>query len=487
MEKNNTDTSRLKPAALWSFFFDLCAIPRPSGHTQAVQEWLLAYATRKGLAAKRDEVGNVLISKPASPGKESAVPVILQSHMDMVCEKNADTQHDFHKDPIRPVIEGEWVKASGTTLGADNGIGMAAQLAILDDETLVHGPLECLFTVDEETGLYGAFGLKPGFMAGKKLINLDSEDDGVLFIGCAGGMNSTFTFHYSTEDAPSDYFYFRVSIKGLQGGHSGDDIEKGRGNANQLLTRYLNQLRKKTDVRLNAFTGGNLSNAIPREATCLAGVPFGMKEAVRVLLNELQADLEDEFGAIEPNLILTLTSEPKPETVLIKADSDRFLSALYACPNGVIAMSHALPGLVETSLNLASIKVTGPTTWTITTSQRSSVESAKHALSLRLEALFTLAGMDVSHGEGYPGWKPNPDSDLVRLVATAYTDLFGKEPVVRAIHAGLECGLFLKVYPYLDMVSFGPTMRGVHSPDERMLIPTVETFWKLLTETLKRL
>ncbi len=477
----------LQPASLWSFFYEICQIPRASGNTQALQDWLSAFAASRGLACKCDEVGNVLISKPASSGHEQVVPVILQSHMDMVCEKNADTVHDFSKDPIRPIIEGEWMKATGTTLGADNGIGIAAQLAVLDDKTLVHGPVECLFTVDEETGLNGAFGLKPGFMAGKKLINLDSEDDGVLFIGCAGGMNSKFFFRHSLVEAPSNYFYFRVTVKGLQGGHSGDDIEKGRGNANQLLARYLNQLGKETEVLLHSLEGGNLSNAIPREATCMAGVPFAKKEEVRVLLNVLQADLEDEYGPVEPNLTLNLTSEPKPDTVLVKADSDRLLSALYACPNGVIAMSHALPGLVETSLNLASIKPTGPCEWTITTSQRSSVESAKHALSLRLEALFTLAGMDVAHGDGYPGWKPNPDSELVRLVFTTYNDLFGKEPLVRAIHAGLECGLFLNKYPYLDMVSFGPTMRGVHSPDERLHIPTVEPFWKLLTETLKRL
>ncbi len=484
---NETSEWPLQPASLWSFFYAICRIPRASGNTQALQEWLLAFANTRGLTCKRDAVGNVLISKPASNGYESSTPVILQAHMDMVCEKNTDTVHDFAVDPIRPVIEGEWMKAKGTTLGADNGIGMAAQLAVLDDKTLCHGPVECLFTVDEETGLNGAFGLKPGFMAGKKLINLDSEDDGVLFIGCAGGMNSKFMFRHSLVEAPSNYFYFRVTVKGLQGGHSGDDIEKGRGNANHLLARYLHQLLNESEVLLHAFDGGNLSNAIPREATCLAGVPYAMKETVRVALNVLQADLEDEFGPVEPNLTLTLTSESKPETVLVKADSDRLIAALYACPNGVIAMSHALPGLVETSLNLASVKPTGPGEWIITTSQRSAVESAKFALSDRLEALFTLAGMEASHGDGYPGWKPNPDSELVRLTSSAYKDLFGKEPHVRAIHAGLECGLFLNTYPYLDMVSFGPTMRGVHSPDERLHIPTVEPFWQLLTETLKRL
>ncbi|MDP4277976.1 MAG: M20/M25/M40 family metallo-hydrolase, partial [Bacteroidota bacterium] len=274
---------------------------------------------------------------------------------------------------------------------------------------------------------------------------------------------------------------------GLQGGHSGDDIDKGRGNANHLLARLLWHLNAGTDLRLHSFTGGNLSNAIPREASCLAGVPYDRKESVRVRLNVYQSELEAEFGPVEPNLKLDLTSEPAPTEIIVKNDSDRFISALYACPTGVIAMSHSLHGLVETSLNLASVKETGANEWTVTTSQRSSVESAKFALSNRLEALFTLAGFSTSHGEGYPGWNPNPDSELVKLVALTYKDLFAKEPRVRAIHAGLECGLFLQKYPGLDMVSFGPTMRGVHSPDERLHIPSVTMFWQLLTETLKRL
>lgn len=482
-----TTVNSLEPTSVWTFFQEICRIPRASGKTQAIQEWLLQYADKRGLEGRHDPVGNVLIRKPASKGYETSVPVVLQSHMDMVCEKNTDSPHDFAMDPIQTVIDGEWMKARGTTLGADNGIGMAAQLAVLDDDNLCHGPVECLFTVDEETGLNGANELQPGFFEGKKLINLDSEDDGELFIGCAGGMNSQFTFCYKTEKAPSDYFYFRVSVKGLQGGHSGDDIEKGRGNANHLLARLLWHINADVDLRLHSFSGGNLSNAIPREATFLAGVPYGLKEDMRVRLNMYQADLEDEYGPLEPNLHLGLSSEPAPADVLLKTDSDRFIAALYACHTGVIAMSHSLPGLVETSLNLASVKQVVPGEWVITTSQRSSVESAKYALSRRVEALFSLAGITASHREGYPGWKPNPDAPLVKLVAATYKELFGKEAHIRAIHAGLECGLFLQKYPGLDMVSFGPTMRGVHSPDERLHIPTVATFWKLLTETLKRL
>jgi dipeptidase D len=476
-----------EPTALWSYFFTLCRIPRASGHTEALQRWLVDFAAEYGLECRQDKVGNVLIRKPASKGRETSPAVVLQAHMDMVCEKNADTTHDFNTDPIQLVVDGEWLKAKGTTLGADNGIGMAAQLAVLADNTLEHGPVECLFTVDEETGLSGAFGLEPGFFEGRTLINLDSEDDGELFIGCAGGMNSHITFHFETEPAPQNLFYFNLQVKGLQGGHSGDDIEKGRGNANHLLARTLWQLSHEVDLRLASFTGGNLSNAIPREASCLAAVPSSQKETVRVHLNYLLADLEDEYRLTDAKLAIELSSATAPSTLLQKADSQRFIQTLYACPTGVMAMSFALPGLVETSLNLASIKPVDDNNWLITTSQRSSVESAKHALSQRLEALFTLAGMSIKHTEGYPGWKPNPESALVKLVANTHKDLFGKEARIRAIHAGLECGLFLLKYPHLDMVSFGPTMRGVHSPDERLLMPTVQPFWTLLTETLKRL
>jgi len=448
---------------------------------------LLAFAAENGLEGKRDAVGNVLITKPATKGYEGKAAVVLQAHMDMVAEKNADVEHDFNVDPIETYIDGEWLKAKGTTLGADNGIGMAAQLAVLASDDLQHGPLECLFTVDEETGLYGAFGMEAGFITGTRLINLDSEDEGELFIGCAGGMNSKFSFVYKTESAPADHFYVRIVLKGLTGGHSGDDIEKGRGNANHLLARFLWHENAETDLRLVEFKGGNLSNAIPREASCTIGVPWDQKEQIRVRLNCYLADLEDEFGEIEPGLKLELDSVEKPDDVLLKSDSNRFISAMYACLNGVIAMSHKLPGLVETSLNLASVKPGTEKEWVITTSQRSSVETSKHDLSHRLEALFSLAGISATHGEGYPGWNPNPDSALVKVVSDTYKEVFGEEPKIKAIHAGLECGLFLLKYPALDMVSFGPTMRGVHSPDERLHIPAVASFWILLKETLRRL
>ncbi len=477
----------LSPKAVWYFFKEVLAIPRPSGKTEAIQNWLIGFAKERNLEFSHDEAGNVLIKKPATAGKENCSTIILQSHMDMVCEKNSDVVHDFEKDPIEAYIDGEWLKAKGTTLGADNGIGVATQLALLNAKDLIHGPLECLFTNDEETGLYGAFGLKEGFMTGSKLINLDSEDEGEIFIGCAGGMNSKFAFNFKTEPAPTDYFYFKVTVKGLQGGHSGDDIEKGRGNANHLMARFMWDLNNSMDLRLCDYKGGNLSNAIPREATFVAGVPFTLKEEVRVKLNIYQAEIEDELGSFDPNVSFTLESESTPATVLAKADSVRFISTLYACPTGVIAMSYSLPGLVETSLNLASVKPDGENRWVVTTSQRSSIESAKYALSNRLEALFSMAGFEVSHTEGYPGWKPNPDSALVQLVASTYKELFSKDAKIKAIHAGLECGLFLDKYPALDMVSVGPTMRGVHSPDERLHIPAVSSFWELLVKTLEKL
>jgi dipeptidase D len=483
----NQEFELLEPRLIWEFFFEICRIPRASGRTELLQDWLLRFAEEKGLEAKRDSVGNVLISKPASKGMENRSGVVLQSHIDMVCEKNADSNHDFDTDPIQPYIDGKWMKARGTTLGADNGIGMAAQLAVLASANLAHGPIECLFTVDEETGLNGAYGLEKHFFKAERLLNLDSEDEGELFIGCAGGMNSKFSFTFEVEKAPTNYFYFKVSVKGLTGGHSGDDIDKGRGNANHLLTRFLWHEKQATDLRISTFEGGNLSNAIPREAQCIAGVPWDEKESVRVRLNCYLSDLEDEFGSVEPSLGFQLESVSIPPEVLAKSDSDRFIDAMYACPIGIQAMSHTLPGLVDTSLNLASVKPGQICEWVITTSQRSTFESAKHALSHRLEALFTLAGMKSWHGEGYPGWKPNPNSEMLKVVVSAYKNLFVDEPKIRAIHAGLECGLFLEKYPSLDMVSFGPTMRGVHSPDERLHIPAVANFWKLLVKTLSQL
>lgn len=473
----------LKPAVVFRYFEEVCRVPRPSKKEDKIRAYLLEFAQKHNLSAKTDEAGNVLIEKPATPGKENLKTVILQSHMDMVCEKNKDTLHDFDTDPIETYIDGEWLRAKGTTLGADNGIGIAAELALLASDDVEHGPIQCLFTVDEETGLTGAFALKEGFMKGDILINLDSEDEGELFIGCAGGAGTTAVFPCTMKEAPEGYFFFRVTIKGLTGGHSGDDINKNRANANKLLNRYLVQLMQKYDLRLCEIDGGNLHNAIPREAHAVCAVPMANKEAVRVDLNVYLSEVEDEYAVTEPNLQMNLESETPRAEVMDAVEMKRFLLSLYAVHNGVYAMSQDIPGLVETSSNLASVKQ-GEGQLTVVTSQRSSILSSRKDMSMMVRAAFLLGGASVSTGDGYPGWKPNPSSEILHIAVESYKRLFGVEPKVKAIHAGLECGLFLEKYPSLDMVSFGPTLRGVHSPDERMLIPTVDKFWRHLLDVL---
>lgn len=424
-----------------------------------------------------------MIEKPASAGKENLKTVVLQSHMDMVCEKNKDTEHNFETDPIQTYVDGEWLRAKGTTLGADNGIGIATQLAVLASEDIEHGPIQCLFTVDEETGLTGAFALKEGFMNGDILINLDSEDEGELFIGCAGGAGTTAQFPCPMTAAPEGYFFFRVAVKGLTGGHSGDDINKNRANANKLLNRFLVQLMEKYDLRLCEIDGGNLHNAIPREAHAVCAVPMKDKESVRVDLNVYLSEVENEFAVTEPNLVMELESESPCAEVMEQEAMKKFLLSLYAVHNGVYAMSQDIPGLVETSSNLASVKQRDGKI-VVVTSQRSSILSSRKDMSQMVAAAFLLGGAEVTTGDGYPGWKPNPNSEVLQIAVESYKRLFATEPKIKAIHAGLECGLFLEKYPSLDMVSFGPTLRGVHSPDERMLIPTVDKFWRHLLDVL---
>lgn len=473
----------LRPAVVFHYFDEVCQVPRPSKKEEKIRAYLLDFAKKHNLEAKTDEAGNVLIKKAASVGMENLKTVILQSHIDMVCEKNKDTEHNFETDPIQTYIDGEWLRAKGTTLGADNGIGVATELAVLASDDIKHGPIECLFTVDEETGLTGAFALKEGFMNGDILLNLDSEDDGELFIGCAGGANTTAIYPFPKEKAPQGWFFFRVSVKGLTGGHSGDDISKNRANANKLLNRFLVQTMQKYGMRLADIEGGNLHNAIPREAHALCAVPMEYKEAVRVDLNIFISEIENEYSATEPNLSMDLESEAPVEYVMEQKAMERFLLSIYAVHHGVYAMSQDIPGLVETSSNLASIKVCDGTI-KVVTSQRSSILSSRKDMSQMVSAAFILGGATVTTGEGYPGWKPNPSSEILKIAVESYKKLFGVEPKVKAIHAGLECGLFLQKYPSLDMVSFGPTLRGVHSPDERMLIPTVEKFWNHLLDIL---
>lgn len=482
MEKNE-----LKPAGVFRYFEEICQVPRPSKREEKIVAYLKQFAEKNGLEYRVDGVGNVLIKKAATPGYENRKTVVLQSHVDMVCEKNNDVQHDFMNDTIRTIIDGEWLRAEGTTLGADNGIGVATELAILTDESLEHGPIECLFTIDEETGLTGAFALQEGFMNGDILLNLDSEDEGELFIGCAGGVDSVGDLHYETIDVPADYFCCKVAVKGLKGGHSGGDIHLGRANANKILTRFLQRASQLGDLLLCEIDGGNLRNAIAREAHAIVAVPEALKHDLRAALNVFAAEVQAEYAVVDPDMTLLMESEAHQPTAIDRDTTRRLIQALYATPHGVYAMSQDIPGLVETSTNLASVKMKPNQTIRIETSQRSSTASAKEDIAIMVRTVFEMAGASVSHGDGYPGWKPNPHSEILEIAAESYKRLFGVEAKVKAIHAGLECGLFLDKYPHLDMISFGPTLQGVHSPDERMLIPTVQKFWDHLVDILKHI
>lgn len=476
----------LKPAAVFEMFARINKVPRPSKREEKMIAFLKDFGESLGLETKVDETGNVLIRKPASAGMEQKPAVILQSHMDMVCEKNNDVEFNFDTDAIQTYIDGEWLKAKGTTLGADDGIGCAMEMAILADNSLKHGPLECVFTRDEETGLTGAEGMQPGFMTGQMLINLDSEDEGEIFVSCAGGCRTAVTFRFTPEAAPAGSFFLRLTIKGLTGGHSGDDIDKKRANANKLLARFLYNGMKKWGLRLSDIQAGGLHNAIPREASCLVCIPNKYKEQARVDWNVFAAEVEEEFSVTEKTMEFLLESADAAATVLPEDANRRLISALQAVDNGVYAMSQDI-ALVETSSNLASIKQTEPGVIFINSSQRSSLLSNRRNMANTVAAVFELAGAEVEIGEGYPGWAMNPKSELLRIAREQYVRLFKKEPVVRGIHAGLECGLFSEKYPGLDMVSFGPTLRGVHSPDERLLIPTVEMVWKHLLAILENI
>ena len=476
---------KLQPEKIWHYFGEIMRIPRPSKHEELITKYLIEFGVNHGLETFTDEVGNVLIRKPATKGMEDRPWVCLQSHIDMVCEKNSDKVFDFQKDAIVPVIDGEWLKADGTTLGADDGIGVATALAILDANDIEHGPIECLFTVDEETGLSGAEALSPDVLKSRILLNLDSEDEGEIFIGCAGGIDTVAQLPFDKEETP-DAPAFKIMVKGLKGGHSGDDINKGLACANKLLNRILWSLDKEMDLRLACFDGGNLRNAIAREAYATFVVAEADVELMKEIVEKFTQDLKYEFRTTEPDMEITLMEAEKPEFVVDMLSQDNLLNVLYACPHGVLAMSREIPGFVETSTNLASIKMKEDLFF-ITTSQRSSVESSKYAAAYRVESCFLLAGADVEHGDGYPGWAPNPESQILKIAVDAYKKLFNKEPIVRAIHAGLECGLIGEKYPGMDMISYGPTLRGVHSPDERLEIKTVELYWKHTLEILKNI
>lgn len=479
--------SQLLPSLVWGIFEEITRVPRPSKHEEKIIAYLVDFATRHNLEHKVDAAGNVVIYKPATPGYESHPAVVLQSHSDMVCEKNNDTEHDFMNDPIEAYIDGEWVKAKGTTLGADCGIGMAAALAVLVDDSLAHPAIEALFTVDEETGLTGAFNLAPDMLSGKYLLNLDSEDEGELFIGCAGGVDTLATFSYKSERAPKEYAWLRVEIGGLKGGHSGDNIPDGLGNSNKIMARLLQLAAERYALRISDFNGGNLRNAIPREAFAVVGVPAAKRGAFLRLVRSFAADVTGELQYTDSGFWMRAAECEKPARVIDVDTQERLLTAIVSVANGVLAMSFAMKGLVETSTNLASVKFRARNKIEVVTSQRSSVESAKRYAARCVEGTFRLAGAKVVHSDGYPGWAPNPQSHLLDVAVATYRELFDKEPVVRAIHAGLECGLFLEKYPHLEMISFGPTLRGVHSPDERLEIATVDKFWRHLVLLLARL
>ena len=479
------DKTSLQPASVFKCFAQVNQIPRPSKHEEKMIDFLLDFGRKLNLDTRRDETGNVIIRKPATPGMENRQTIVLQSHMDMVCEKNRDVDFDFTKDAIQTYIDGEWMKAKGTTLGADDGIGVAMEMALLEANDIEHGPIECVFTRDEETGLTGAEGMKSDFMTGRLLVNLDSEDEGEIFVSCAGGCRTLAQFDYTEEPLPAGVFTFSLSIKGLTGGHSGDDIEKKRANANKLLARFLYNSQKRYDLRLIDIQAGGLHNAIPREAWCLCAVPVKDKESITVDWNLYQADVEDEYSVTEKTMVFTLQSEEQATSAVEKNCTERLIKALQAVDNGVFAYCQDLP-LIETSSNLASIhKVPETKTIDILSSQRSSIYSARLNMANTVAAAFELAGAKVDIGEGYPGWKMNPNSEILRIAVEQYKKLFKKEPVVRGIHAGLECGLFSEKFPGMDMISMGPTLRGVHSPDEKLLIPTVQMVWDHLLAILK--
>ena len=453
----------LKPKCVFDCFAKVNSVPRPSKKEEQMISFLIDFGNQLGLETERDKVGNVIIRKPASPGMENRKILILQSHMDMVCEKNNDVQFDFEKDAIQTYVEGEWLKAKGTTLGADDGIGVAMQMALLQSTEIEHGPLECVFTRDEETGLTGAEGMEGDFMKGRMMINLDSEDEGQIFVSCAGGCRTFIKMPYTVEALPDNYFTFSLCVKGLTGGHSGDDIVKMRANANKLLVRFLYLSQKKYDLRLIDIQAGGLHNAIPREAACVCAIPMKDKEQIRVDWNLYAADVEEEYSVTEKNMEFLLSSEDSASEAIDKDTSIKLITALQGVDNGVYAMCQDID-LVETSSNLASIHMRPETkTIEINSSQRSSIYSARVNMANTIAAVFELAGAQVEIGEGYPGWKMNPKSEILRIAVEQYRKVMKKEPQV--------C----------------PTLRGVHSPDEKLLIPTVQMVWDWLLEVLKNI
>ena len=475
----------LAPQNVWKHFYSLTQIPRPSGHMERITEFLLNFGKGLGLESFVDEAGNVIIRKPATPGMEDRKGVILQAHMDMVPQKNNDTVHDFVNDPIQTWIDGEWVKAKGTTLGADNGMGVAAAMAVLEANDLKHGPLEVLITKDEETGMYGAFGLKPGTVKGDILLNLDSEDEGELYIGCAGGLDITAELSYKEEEADKSMVARKITLQGLRGGHSGMEINQGRGNANKLLARVAHDLLVEFDCRLASFAGGNMRNAIPREAHAVILFNPADIDDLPTYIKEYGEQLNQEYAPIESNIQLLLDEVELPAMVMPEEIQDNMIDMLLACQNGVMRMIPTVPDTVETSSNLAIVTL-GEGKAEVRILARSSSDTMKDFLADSLTACFNMAGMKVTLSGGYSGWQPNVDSPILHAMTKSYEAQFGVAPKVKVIHAGLECGIIGANCPGLDMISFGPTLRSPHSPDERVLIPTVKKFYDFLVATLEQ-
>lgn len=478
---------KLEPKVLFDYFHQVSQVPRPSKKEEQIIEFLLAFGKKHNIDTYKDGIGNIVMRKPATKGLKNLHTVILQSHVDMVCEKNEDTIHNFDTDAIQTYIDGGWVKAKGTTLGADNGIGVAAQMAILASNEIEHGPIECLFTVDEETGLSGAAYLKADVLKGDILLNLDSEDDGEAFIGCAGGIDTVATLEKETVEVPKQLNHtLKFEVKGLLGGHSGDDIDKGRGNAIKILGRFIWEINEKFDIAISFFKGGNLRNAIAREATATINISTNDKKDIEAYFQSYSKEQTKLWKNNEPKISFTASQEEKPLKVLSKTLQNKLLNIIYACPHGVFAMSQAIHGMVETSTNLAAVKW-NESEISITTSQRSEIESQKLNIAQQVASVFQLSGAKVKHSDGYPGWSPNPHSAIKRVAIESYKRLFSKNLNVRSIHAGLECGLFLEKYPHWDMISIGPDIKGAHSPDERLHIKSTQEFWLLLLDMLKNI
>ncbi len=482
----NKDIFNLEPTAVWKNFYGLTQVPRPSKSEDRIQKFMLDFGRGLGLETIHDECGNVIIRKPATPGMENRMGIVLQTHLDMVPQKNSDKAHDFINDPIEAYVDGEWVTANGTTLGADNGMGVAATMAVLESKTLKHGPVEALFTCDEETGMTGAFELKPGLLKGDILLNLDSEDEGELYVGCAGGTNANISFAYTEDAVPAGSVAYKLSITGLKGGHSGLEIILQRGNSNKLMNRYLMHAAKKHGLRLSWIDGGSLRNAIPRESFAIVTIPAANEARFKECQAEYAKIYKSEFAAVEPDMKFVMETAEVPSSVIDLKTQDILFKSIHACPNGVMRMSDDMKGLVETSTNLASVKMTGGEIL-IQCLLRSSVDSAKEELGLMVESVFLLAGARVNLDGQYPGWKPNMSSPILKTMQDVYQKLYGKIPDIKAIHAGLECGILGGAYPHWDMISFGPTIRFPHSPDEKVNIATVQKFWDFLVETLKNI